>query len=62
MKLDADVLYVEDGSLLTSAGTTAGIDCCLHLLRLQPKPLKKKTPTAWVRCGRRATLWPRALC
>ncbi|MNE40852.1 Multiple antibiotic resistance protein MarA [compost metagenome] len=35
MKLDADVLYVEDGNLLTSAGTTAGIDCCLHLLRLQ---------------------------
>lgn len=35
VQVDADVLYVEDGSLLTSAGTTAGIDCCLHLLRLQ---------------------------
>ncbi|MEO4047806.1 helix-turn-helix domain-containing protein [Pseudomonas sp. CAU 1711] len=33
--LDADVLYLEDGSLLTSAGTAAGIDCCLHLLRQQ---------------------------
>ncbi|WP_374600411.1 helix-turn-helix domain-containing protein [Niveibacterium sp.] len=31
--LDADVLYVEDGPMLTSAGTAAGIDCCLHLLR-----------------------------
>ncbi|WP_324733505.1 helix-turn-helix domain-containing protein [Pseudomonas paeninsulae] len=31
--LDADVLYVDDGKLLTSAGTAAGIDCCLHLLR-----------------------------
>jgi len=31
--LDADVLYVEDGPILTSAGTAAGIDCCLHLLR-----------------------------
>ncbi len=31
--LDADVLYVEDGDILTSAGTAAGIDCCLHLLR-----------------------------
>lgn len=31
--LDADVLYVEDGTVLTSAGTAAGIDCCLHLLR-----------------------------
>lgn len=35
VKLDADVLYVEDGNLLTSAGTTAGLDCCLHLLRRQ---------------------------
>ncbi|MBR0567587.1 helix-turn-helix domain-containing protein [Azoarcus sp. L1K30] len=33
VRLDADVLYVEDGNILTSAGTTAGIDCCLHLLR-----------------------------
>jgi transcriptional regulator GlxA family with amidase domain len=35
VQLDADVLYVEDGNLLTSAGTVAGIDCCLHLLRRQ---------------------------
>jgi transcriptional regulator GlxA family with amidase domain len=33
VQLDPDVLYVEDGNLLTSAGTAAGIDCCLHLLR-----------------------------
>lgn len=33
--LDQDVLYVEDGKLLTSAGTAAGLDCCLHLLRKQ---------------------------
>lgn len=33
VKLQPDVLYVEDGSLLTSAGTAAGIDCCLHLVR-----------------------------
>ena len=31
--LQADVLYVDDGDVLTSAGTAAGIDCCLHLLR-----------------------------
>lgn len=31
--LDAQVLYVQDGNVLTSAGTSAGIDCCLHLLR-----------------------------
>lgn len=30
-----EVLYVEDGTVLTSAGTAAGIDCCLHLLRQQ---------------------------
>lgn len=35
VRLDADVLYVEDGNILTSAGTTAGLDCCLHLLRRQ---------------------------
>ncbi|MBS1212980.1 MAG: transcriptional regulator containing an amidase domain and an AraC-type DNA-binding domain [Proteobacteria bacterium] len=33
VRLDPAVLYVEDGQLTTSAGTAAGIDCCLHLLR-----------------------------
>ncbi len=28
-----DVLYVDGGSLLTSAGSAAGIDLCLHLIR-----------------------------
>ena len=28
-----DVLYVEDGSILTSAGSAAGIDLCLHIVR-----------------------------
>ncbi|HEX7187830.1 MAG TPA: helix-turn-helix domain-containing protein [Actinomycetes bacterium] len=32
-KVDADVLYVEDGNVLTSAGTAAGIDASLHLIR-----------------------------
>lgn len=31
--LDPEVLYVEDGGVVTSAGTAAGLDCCLHLLR-----------------------------
>lgn len=31
--VDPDVLYVDDGDVVTSAGTAAGIDCCLHLLR-----------------------------
>ena len=30
-----DVLYVEDDNVITSAGTVAAIDCCLHLLRQQ---------------------------
>jgi AraC family transcriptional activator FtrA len=28
-----DVLYVDDGDILTSAGTAAGIDLCLHIVR-----------------------------
>ena len=32
-KVEPNALYVEDGSLLTSAGTAAGIDLCLHLVR-----------------------------
>jgi transcriptional regulator GlxA family with amidase domain len=28
-----DVLYVDDGDVVTSAGVAAGIDCCLHILR-----------------------------
>ena len=35
VKLDADVLYLDDGKIHTSAGTAAGLDCCLHLLRSQ---------------------------
>jgi transcriptional regulator GlxA family with amidase domain len=31
--LDPDVLYVDDGPVITSAGATAGIDMCLHLVR-----------------------------
>jgi transcriptional regulator GlxA family with amidase domain len=31
--VDPDVLYVDEGDLLTSAGVAAGIDLCLHLLR-----------------------------
>jgi len=29
----SDVLYVSDGTIITSAGTVAAIDCCLHLVR-----------------------------
>lgn len=33
IKVDRDVLYVDEGTVLTSAGVAAGLDCCLHLLR-----------------------------
>lgn len=29
-----DVLYTDEGNIITSAGTVAAIDCCLHLVRL----------------------------
>jgi transcriptional regulator GlxA family with amidase domain len=31
--LDPDVLYVDEGQVLTSAGASAGIDLCLHMIR-----------------------------
>ena len=31
--LDPDVLFVDDGDVLTSAGVAAGVDLCLHLVR-----------------------------
>jgi transcriptional regulator GlxA family with amidase domain len=34
VRVDPDVLYVDDGQVLTSAGTAAGIDLCLHIVRL----------------------------
>ncbi|ROP34457.1 AraC family transcriptional regulator with amidase-like domain [Couchioplanes caeruleus] len=32
-KVDPNVLYVADGTILTSAGTAAAVDCGLHLIR-----------------------------
>ncbi|MGN5631026.1 helix-turn-helix domain-containing protein [Streptomyces sp. AC154] len=32
--VDPDVLYVDDGDILTSAGKAAAMDLCLHLVRL----------------------------
>jgi AraC family transcriptional activator FtrA len=31
--VDADVLYVDSGDVLTSAGSAAGLDLCLHIVR-----------------------------
>jgi transcriptional regulator GlxA family with amidase domain len=35
VRVDPDVLYVEDGPVVTSAGTAAAIDACLHLIRAE---------------------------
>jgi AraC family transcriptional regulator, transcriptional activator FtrA len=32
-QVDPDVLFVDDGNIVTSAGTAAGIDACLHVVR-----------------------------
>ncbi|GAA0338243.1 helix-turn-helix domain-containing protein [Actinoallomurus spadix] len=32
-RVDPDVLFVDDGDVLTSAGAASGIDLCLHLVR-----------------------------
>jgi AraC family transcriptional regulator, transcriptional activator FtrA len=34
VKVDPDVLYIDEGQVLTSAGKSAGIDLCLHIVRL----------------------------
>ncbi|MZD10654.1 helix-turn-helix domain-containing protein [Streptomyces sp. SID5785] len=33
VRVDPDVLFVDDGDVLTSAGVAAGIDLCLHIVR-----------------------------
>ena len=33
IEVDANVLYVDNGTILTSAGAAAGFDLCLHLVR-----------------------------
>ncbi|MFI6936665.1 GlxA family transcriptional regulator [Streptomyces sp. NPDC050287] len=33
IEVDADVLFIDDGDILTSAGVAAGIDLCLHMVR-----------------------------
>lgn len=32
VRLDADVLYVDEGRVLTAAGASAGLDLCLHMV------------------------------
>lgn len=50
--LDADVLYIDDGEVLTSAGNAAGIDLLLHVLR------RDHGPAVANRVARRAVVAP----
>lgn len=38
VRFDPEVLYVDDGQVLTSAGTAAGVDLALHIVRLDHGP------------------------
>jgi len=42
--VDPDVLYIDDGDVLTSAGKAAGMDLCLHLVRTDHG---RQWPTRW---------------
>ncbi|KUM69776.1 GlxA family transcriptional regulator [Streptomyces griseorubiginosus] len=33
IRVDPDVLFIDDGDVLTSAGVAAGVDLCLHMVR-----------------------------
>ena len=60
-KVDPDVLYVDDDPVITSAGTAAGIDACLYLVRKEQGPgSPTASPGAWwcrrtVTAARRST-------
>lgn len=38
LTVEPDVLYVDEGPVVTSAGTAAGIDACLHIVRQEQGP------------------------
>ncbi|MEO5756565.1 MAG: helix-turn-helix domain-containing protein [Mesorhizobium sp.] len=33
ISVDPEVLYIDNGDIVTSAGVAAGLDCCLHIMR-----------------------------
>jgi transcriptional regulator GlxA family with amidase domain len=55
VQVDPDVLYVDEGQLLTSAGVAAGIDLCLHLVR------RDRGSAQAARIARRMVVAPRTL-
>jgi DJ-1/PfpI family len=62
--VDPSVLYTDDGDVLTSAGTAAGLDLCLHLVRRSAARSPTCSPGGWsspptAPAGRRNTSKPR---
>ena len=44
IQVEPDVLYVDEGSILTSAGSAAGLDLCLHIVRCDFETLECGLP------------------
>jgi|EBPBiocorrection_1091918.scaffolds.fasta_scaffold125657_1 AraC family transcriptional activator FtrA len=67
LKVDASVLYVDDGDVLTSAGRAAGLDLCVHVVRRDFGPevannVARRLVIPSHREGGQAQLTPRPVC
>ncbi|MGW9183770.1 GlxA family transcriptional regulator [Agromyces sp. NPDC055661] len=66
IRVDENVLFVDEGSVLTSAGAASGIDLCLHLVRRDhgvglSNHVARRLVAAPYRSGGQAQYVPRAL-
>ncbi len=66
IRVDRDVLFVDEGQVLTSAGVAAGIDLCLHLIRRDygvrlSNDIARQIVAAPYRSGGQAQYIPRTL-
>src|SRR6266536_480769 len=64
--VDPNVLYVDDGAILTSAGVAAGLDLCLHVVRRDhgaavAAGIARHTVVAPHRDGDQAQFFPQAI-
>jgi AraC family transcriptional regulator, transcriptional activator FtrA len=67
VQVDADVLYVDDGDILSSAGRAAGLDLCVHIVRRDFGPeianeVARRLVIPAHREGGQAQFNPRAVC
>ncbi|MGW6740719.1 GlxA family transcriptional regulator [Streptomyces sp. NPDC055025] len=47
IEVDASVLYVDEGQIMTSAGVAAGLDLCLHVVRTDHGPAVAADVARW---------------